>query len=76
MKILRDFRCPHCFNVYERFLDSDILEVPCACGESALREISMPTISLEGFSGDFPGAYEKWAKIREDRAKVNAKRDT
>ncbi len=76
MKILRDFKCPDCLTVYERFLDASVTQVPCACGEAAIREISMPTVSLEGISGDFPGAHARWAKIREDNARIKAKRST
>ena len=75
MKIMRDFECPDC-GVFERYVDHDQLTVACDCGEFAMRKLSAPTISLEGISGDFPGAHDRWAKIREDNARIKAKRES
>jgi hypothetical protein len=36
--------------------------------------MSMPTVKLDGTDPAFPGAYERWGKIREDNAKNRAKR--
>jgi hypothetical protein len=40
--------------------------VPCPlCGKPAMRKIPAPRSKLEGFSGDFPSAADKWEKRRE-----------
>lgn len=72
MKLLRDYRCPDCGNEQERFIDTSILEVDCGCGGKAKRVIGMPRANLEGITGAFPGAADKWARIREDNARIKA----
>lgn len=67
MLIMRDFRCSKCDSIMEELVDSDISEIECRCGGVATKELSTPTIQLEGISGAFPGAADHWAKIREDR---------
>ena len=76
MKILLDFKCISCGEVTERFIDSTVKEATCECGSISYRLISMPTVKLDGTNPDFPGAYNQWANIREQRAKVNAKRNS
>ena len=73
MKQLRDFACETCGTVQERFINNEVVQVDCACGAIANRLIGMPTVKLEGISGAFPGAHAKWAKIREDNARLKAK---
>ena len=75
MKLLRDFECTACGNTTERYIDAEETEILCDCGEIAFRIIGMPHVSLEGVSGDFPGAHSKWAKTREDRHRQNAKKN-
>lgn len=60
----------------ERYVDSKTQALNCDCGAIATRQMSMPTVKLDGISGDFPGAHMKWAKIREDNARIKAKRDS
>ena len=71
-KLLRDFHCDNCNTTIERFVDSTVLAVPCECGYTLGRMIGMPRVSLEGITGDFPGAADRWAKIREDNARIKA----
>lgn len=73
-KLLRDFHCHACGERFERFIDTNTMDVQCKCGAMAQKVIGMPRVSLEGISGDFPGAHARWAKIREDNAKIKAKR--
>lgn len=76
-RLLRDFRCESCGSEQERYIDSDIEEIDCMwCSGTAHRVIGMPHVSLEGITGAFPGAADHWAKIREDRHKKNAKRNS
>jgi hypothetical protein len=39
------------------------------------RDISTPTVSLEGITGAFPGAHDKWARIREQKFRKNISRN-
>ncbi len=75
MKVMRDFNCPNC-GVFERFIDHVVEQVKCGCGAIAPRQFSAPRSKLEGISGDFPDAHARWAKIREDNARVKAKRES
>ncbi len=75
MRTLRDFVCEKCGKVQERFIDSETIAVDCACGDVAKRQIGMPHVSLEGITGAFPGAHDRWARIREDRARINARKN-
>jgi hypothetical protein len=74
MRKLRDFQCTRCERVYERFVGDDVTDMVCECGDMAYPVIGMPTIRLDGTDPSFPGAYERWARIREDNAKIKAKR--
>ena len=74
MRTLRDFCCPTCNTIQERFIGDQVVEVDCACGGIAQRVIGMPKILLDGTDASFPGAYDRWARIREDRARQNAKK--
>jgi hypothetical protein len=76
MKILSDFECCSCGNTFERLVDSDVRVGICPiCFDSTYRKISAPTVRLEGISGAFPGAHDRWAKIREDHAKIKARKE-
>ena len=74
-KLLRDFCCQECHTSVERFVDSSLSAVPCECGGTANRMIGMPTVRLDGTDPSFPGAYEKWANIREQNAKIKARKN-
>lgn len=74
MRQLNDFVCQSCGTQQERFLDTDVDQVACKCGEMATRVIGMPQVKLDGTDPSFPGAYDRWAKIREDNARIKAKR--
>lgn len=72
-KLLRDFRCHQCSRMTERFIEAEANETRCPhCGGVAIRIIGMPTVKLEGITGAFPGAHDKWARIREDNARIKA----
>lgn len=75
MRRLKDFQCPHCEAIYERFVSEEVTEMMCECGNFAYPMIGTPTIQLEGITGSFPGAYSRWAKIREDNARIKARRN-
>ncbi len=73
-KLLRDFKCQSCGQEYEKFIDTEQHYIMCGCGCKAHKIIGMPRVALEGLSGDFPGAHAKWARIREDNAKIKARK--
>jgi hypothetical protein len=76
MKILSDFECSGCGNTFERLVDSEVRVGVCPlCFASTYRRISAPTVRLEGITGAFPGAHDHWAKIREDHAKIKARKN-
>lgn len=75
MRLLRDFKCDECGNEVERFIDSEVMEIDCDCGFKAQKVIGLPTIQLEGISGDFPGAYHHWADIREKKARKHKREE-
>lgn len=61
---LYDFRCTVCDNVDEHLAKLDERTVVCGkCGAPATRLIGTPRIALEGVSGDFPTALQKWEKM-------------
>jgi len=74
-KILRDFQCEKCGNITERFVDTEFTQVICDCGATAVRIMGMPKVMLDGTDPGFPGAYDKWARVREQRHKDAQKRN-
>lgn len=73
--ILYDFHCHSCNSVFEKLADSKNFETLCECGAISKRIISTPTIKLDGTSGDFPTAHDHWANIREQNARIKAKKE-
>lgn len=74
MRTIRDFLCGTCGKVSEKLVDSDYHTIECPeCHGDAIEQMSMPTVRLEGITGSFPGAADRWARIREDNARIKAK---
>ena len=75
MRTLRDFGCVSCGTVTESLRDTETSQIMCpeCCGD-AVQLLCAPTVRLEGISGSFPGATEKWARIREDNARIKSQR--
>lgn len=68
MRVLSDYRCSECkeeFEAYAKLTE----EVRCKCGGQSKRLISPVKCSLEGTSGDFPGAAYKWKREHERAAR-------
>jgi Zn finger protein HypA/HybF involved in hydrogenase expression len=58
--MLFDFRCDN-DHTHEAWVDSDVRTDKCPqCELTASRIISGTSFSLEGVTGDFPGAKIKW----------------
>ena len=63
--ILYDFKCK-CGNAFEALTKMSDTTYKCKrCGEMAQRLISAPRIKLEGWSGHFPTAKQKFIKMHE-----------
>lgn len=75
MKVFRDFVCGDCGLATEKYIDNSIRCIECECGGNAMSQLSMPRSKLEGISGAFPDAHDRWARIREDNARIKAKRN-
>lgn len=71
-----DFKCDKCDAVYTKLTSYDTFAVTCECGGIMHKQISMPTIMLDGTDPSLPGAYDKWGRDREKRAIQNAKRNS
>jgi hypothetical protein len=67
-----DFLCPHCGELTERFVKSDVHEAPCE--GIANRVMSAPQVKLEGITGSFPGAYHKWERVRNEKLQQERKK--
>jgi hypothetical protein len=67
-----DFVCHNGHRV-ERFVNDDIVENECECGALGKRVISAPRAQLDGTSGDFPGAADKWERTRESHMRKERK---
>ncbi len=73
MKFMRDYKCKCCGNMEERISDSE--SVSCeACDGRMVRVIGMPRIGLDGTDAAFPTAYDRWARVRADNARIKASR--
>lgn len=70
-----DFKCDKCDSVEEKMTKSDVFGLSCECGGIKKRQISMPHVVLDGTDPSLPGAYDKWGRDREKRARDNAKRN-
>ena len=75
MKRMFDFLCDN-GHVSERLVDDSIRTLECSeCDKETVRVISSPQVKLEGFSGAFPDAYDRWAKVRAEKLQQEQKRN-
>lgn len=76
MRTIRDFLCSTCGTITEKLVVTDFRAIECPeCHGDAVEQLSMPTVRLEGITGAFPGAHDRWARIREENARIKAKRE-
>ena len=67
--ILYDFQCK-CGSKFEALVSMSDTTYKCKrCGELANRLISTPRIKLEGWSGHFPTAKQKFIKMHEKESR-------
>lgn len=63
-------------HLFEKFTDENNRIVTCPeCGEPSNRIVSTPRISLEGFTGSFPGAAISWEKKRAEKLSQERKKN-
>ncbi len=75
MRTIRDFVCSDCGQRVEKLVDVEYRTIECPeCQGNAVQQMGMPTVRLDGTDPSFPGAYEKWARIREDNARIKSAR--
>jgi hypothetical protein len=76
MKIINDFLCDE-GHVTEALRDDSVRTISCPiCGKDAVKAVSAPTIKLEGFSGAFPDAYDRWTRVRAEKLKQEQKQNS
>lgn len=67
------FRCKTCGRMDDHYLKMDERNNPVLCPDcqqySMVSVMSTPIIKLEGFTGAFPSAYDRWEKVREQKRK-------
>ena len=71
LKIL-DYRCDDCCTITEHFVTKDEPRECQHCGGVSRSFISGTSFRLEGVSGDFPTAYQKWDKGRAQQKDYEA----
>ena len=68
-----DFLCEQS-HITEAYVDSSVRSIKCStCAEDANRMVSSPAIKLEGWSGHFPGAANKFDHIHREKLKAEQK---
>lgn len=73
MKRMFEFACED-GHFFEKLVDDSIRSVKCIhCDTIAARVVSAPAVKLEGITGDFPGAYSKWERVRAEKLKQERK---
>jgi len=74
MKRIFEFRCVKS-HLTEKLVDDEVRSIECPhCRNEASRIISSPRISLEGITGAFPSAFDKWARKHEEATRVAYKK--
>jgi hypothetical protein len=70
MRILNDFECDN-GHLSEHLVDRSTDRVQCPhCDLLATRKLAAPRSKLEGITGAFPTAYDRWARVHEQANKV------
>lgn len=72
---LFDFLCDK-GHVTEKLVKDENLAVQCnICGKLAHRTVSAPSFKLEGFTGNYPTAYDRWEKVRAEKLAIERKQN-
>lgn len=78
--MMYEYRCNKCNSVHEelRSMQERETATPCraeGCYGEARFIISTPQVKLEGITGHFPGAADKWVKVRKQAVELARRRD-
>lgn len=73
MKRMYEFVCGVCNHTTEKLTGYETVQIQCMCGENATRKVSAPAIKLEGWSGSFPGAANKFDRIHREKLAAERK---
>jgi hypothetical protein len=75
MNRLYEFSCDD-GHISEQLVAGSCRESVCReCGKAAIRIISAPQVKLEPFTGAFPDAYDKWARVRAEKLQQERKKN-
>ncbi len=74
MKRLFEFKCNSCEEVFEEYTEYKKVSTCPSCGGDADKLISAPRISLEGVTGDFPGAAAAWDRKHKQQLEKETKK--
>lgn len=72
MRRMYEFACESGHRT-EALVAYETAKVPCRCGGVAHRIVSAPSISLEGWSGDFPSSWLKFDQKHRDKLSAERK---
>lgn len=72
MRVLRDFKCPS-GHTTESFEENTVDHITCHCGERASKLVASPRFKLEGITGDYPTAAQKWESQRKEKLRQEQK---
>ena len=73
-RIFLEFECPEGHRS-EKLTHAETQEIYCPeCDNIAQRVVSVPRFKLEGVSGDFPTAADRWARVHEEANRKARKR--
>jgi len=72
MKRMFEFACENGHKT-ERLTDYEAVSFRCECGAQANRILSAPACKLEGWSGSFPGAANKFDRIHREKLAAERK---
>jgi PHP family Zn ribbon phosphoesterase len=72
---LFDFVCAK-GHTTEKLVNDANLAVQCnTCGALAYKGVSAPRFKLEGFTGNFPTAYDRWEQVRAEKLAIERKQN-
>ena len=73
MKKLFEFKCTKCSHIDEELTEYKKESICPLCNSVSEKIISSPRITLEGYSGSFPGAAMQFDKKHRDKLKQEMK---
>lgn len=77
MALVYDYECER-GHVTEQFVTAAERDrpIPCPrCGAPSVRRPATPRVKLEGITGAFPTAYDRWERVREEKMREERKRE-